>query len=115
MKEQKKNKLWVVSDVEDTAKDKAKALAKASGKKIGPWLTEFILNGGASNQKRHETEEDSQIVKTLLMKHDETLQKLDESLNKQDEALQKQCENLLVSRDIQDKVGKKTFLSKLFG
>ena len=44
MTDYKNKKLWVVSDVDEKAKDKAKKLAKLDKKKIGQWLSEFILN-----------------------------------------------------------------------
>lgn len=44
MSEYKKKKLWVLSDVEDLAKNLAKKLAKEDKIKIGPWITRLILN-----------------------------------------------------------------------
>jgi hypothetical protein len=48
MSDYKSKKLWVLSDVEDIAKDKAKQLAKLDKKKIGQWLTDLILKKSQS-------------------------------------------------------------------
>lgn len=44
MSDYKSKKIWVVADIEDRAKNKAKELAKLDKKKIGKWLSDLILN-----------------------------------------------------------------------
>jgi hypothetical protein len=78
MTEYKNKKIWVVSDVEDEAKDEAKRLAKIAGKKVGPWLTEAIFNAGGSNypSKNEDNADISNELKKIIRNHDEVIMKL---------------------------------------
>jgi predicted ATPase len=70
----KSKKIWVIADVDDIAKDKAKALAKLDKKKIGHWLTDLILNRNSQSglhilDQRNSSKDITKIMNYLEMIH----------------------------------------------
>lgn len=63
----KSQKIWVISDVDNQVKDKAKELAKLDKKKIGAWLTDLILKRN-SQSTLHITDQidNSKDIKKIL-------------------------------------------------
>jgi tetrahydromethanopterin S-methyltransferase subunit A len=57
----KNKKIWVISDVNDEARNNAKKLAKIAKKKMGHWISDLILNK-ETNIKEFE---DREIIKDI--------------------------------------------------
>lgn len=50
-----KNNIWAVLDVSEEAKDEAKKRAKLEKKKIGVWLSDYIMGKGNVHENSDET------------------------------------------------------------
>ncbi len=106
MNNYKDKKMWVISGVDDVAKDEAKRLAKVAKMKIGPWLTKLILNNGKSVPSNENTHVGAvNDVERILKNQEELL------INTQE--LQKELTSL--SFNLRHSPRKKSFLDKFFG
>lgn len=62
MTKYKNKKIWVISDVNDEARNNAKKLAKSAKKKMGHWISDLILSKGTNIKELEDIEINKRIM-----------------------------------------------------